>query len=114
MTLHPLDVAVIVAYAALTLAIGLRFSQRNQTTDRYFLGGRDFPGWAIGLSFIGIAAFATAAAAGTMYLVQRHELKSRRFGTLFRFFPPLATLDRVATALASLSVSHTWRMPAAV
>src|SRR6185295_9345865 len=43
----------------------------------------------IGLSFVGIAAFGTAAAAGTMYLVQRHELKSRRFGTLFRFFPPL-------------------------
>src|SRR4051812_6420269 len=49
----------------------------------------------IGLSFVGIAAFGTAAAAGTMYLVQRHELKSRRFGTIFRFFPPLATLDRV-------------------
>jgi ABC-type uncharacterized transport system permease subunit len=49
----------------------------------------------IALSFVGIAAFATAAAAGTMYLVQRHELKSRRFGTLFRLFPPLATLDRV-------------------
>lgn len=49
----------------------------------------------IALSFVGIAAFATAAAAGTMYLVQRHELKSRRFGALFRFFPPLATLDRV-------------------
>lgn len=49
----------------------------------------------IALSFVGIAAFATAAAAGTMYLVQRRELKSRRFNTLFRFFPPLATLDRV-------------------
>jgi ABC-type uncharacterized transport system permease subunit len=49
----------------------------------------------IALSFVGIAAFATAAAAGTMYLVQRRELKSRRFDTLFRFFPPLATLDRV-------------------
>jgi len=49
----------------------------------------------IALSFVGIAAFATAAAAGTMYLVQRRELKSRRFTTLFRFFPPLATLDRV-------------------
>ncbi|HEY9229553.1 MAG TPA: cytochrome c biogenesis protein CcsA [Gemmatimonadaceae bacterium] len=49
----------------------------------------------IGLSFIGIAAFATAGAAGAMYLLQRHELKSRRFHALFRFFPPLATLDRV-------------------
>lgn len=49
----------------------------------------------IALSFIGIAAFGTAAAAGIMYLLQRRELKSRRFGALFRFFPPLATLDRV-------------------
>jgi ABC-type uncharacterized transport system permease subunit len=49
----------------------------------------------ITLSFLGIAAFATAAGAGAMYLAQRRELKSRRFDTLFRFFPPLATLDRV-------------------
>jgi ABC-type uncharacterized transport system permease subunit len=49
----------------------------------------------IALSFAGMAAFATAAAAGTMYLLQRQELKARRFKTLFRFFPPLATLDRV-------------------
>jgi ABC-type uncharacterized transport system permease subunit len=49
----------------------------------------------ISLSFVGIAAFATAAAAGTMYLIERRELKSRRFGAIFRFFPPLATLDRV-------------------
>ena len=47
------------------------------------------------LSFIGIAAFATAAAAGAMYLLQRRELKARRFGALFRIVPPLATLDRV-------------------
>ena len=47
------------------------------------------------LSFIGIAAYATAAAAGAMYLVARRELKSARFGAVFRFFPPLDTLDRV-------------------
>jgi HemX protein len=47
------------------------------------------------LSFAGIAAYATAAAAGTMYLVARRELKSARFGAIFRFFPPLDTLDRV-------------------
>src|SRR5205814_2731688 len=49
----------------------------------------------IALSFVGIAAFATAAAAGAMYLLQRRELKSHRFDTIFRLFPPLATLDRV-------------------
>lgn len=49
----------------------------------------------IALSFLGIAGFATAAAAGAMYLLERRELKSRRFGAIFRFFPPLETLDRV-------------------
>ena len=42
-----------------------------------------------------IEAFATAAAAGCMYLIERRELKSRRFGAIYRFFPPLDTLDRV-------------------
>ena len=54
------------------------------------------------LSFIGIAAYATAASAGTMYLVARRELKSARFGAIFRFFPPLDTLDRV-NQLASIA-----------
>src|SRR5205085_9708529 len=47
------------------------------------------------LSFAGIAAYATAAAAGTMYLVARRELKSAKFGAIYRFFPPLDTLDHV-------------------
>src|SRR5688500_2184564 len=54
------------------------------------------------LSFAGMAAYATAAAAGTMYLVARRELKSGRFGAIFRFFPPLNTLDRV-NHLASIA-----------
>jgi ABC-type uncharacterized transport system permease subunit len=49
----------------------------------------------ITFSFLGIAAFGTTAAAGAMYLVERHELKSRRFGPVFRAFPPLDTLDRL-------------------
>jgi len=51
--MHPLDLLVIFVYLALTVVIGLRFSRRNRSTERYFLGGRNFPGWAIGLSFIG-------------------------------------------------------------
>jgi len=38
----------------------------------------------VAFSFIGIAALATAAAAGALYLVERRELKSRRFGSIFR------------------------------
>lgn len=54
----------------------------------------------IALSFIGIAALGTAAAAGASYLVQRRELRSRRFASLFRLFPPLETLDRVNAVAA--------------
>jgi len=49
----------------------------------------------VALSLLGLAAFAAAAASGVMYLLERRELKSRRFGAIFRFFPPLETLDRV-------------------
>ncbi len=49
----------------------------------------------IALSFVGIAALATAGAAGSLYLVERHDLKERRFGRVFRLFPALETLDRV-------------------
>jgi ABC-type uncharacterized transport system permease subunit len=49
----------------------------------------------IASSFAGIAAFATGAAAGAMYLIEHHELKSRRLGAILRAFPPLHTLDRV-------------------
>src|ERR1041385_199542 len=56
----------------------------------------------IALSFVGIATFAAAGAAGALYLVERRELKSRHFGAVFRVFPPLATLDRV-NHLASIA-----------
>ncbi|HKG92963.1 MAG TPA: cytochrome c biogenesis protein CcsA, partial [Gemmatimonadaceae bacterium] len=69
--------------------LGLRTLEAPEGTRGAFLVAH------IALSFVGIAAFATAAAAGAMYLVQRHELKSRRFEAVFRFFPPLDTLDRV-------------------
>jgi len=35
--------------------MGISFARKNQTTDEYFVGGRRFPGWAIGLSMVGTA-----------------------------------------------------------
>ena len=67
----------------------------------------------IALSFLGLAAFATAAAAGTMYLVERRELKSRRLAAVFRMFPPLDTLDRV-NHMASLAAWVTLTMGVAL
>ncbi len=50
---RPLDIVVIILYLAGMAGLGLWFSKRNTTTEEYFLGGRSFPGWAIGLSMLG-------------------------------------------------------------
>src|SRR5690606_13926655 len=68
---------------------GLAPSMQTSGAQAAWLGSH------IVLGLVGIAAYATAAAAGTMYLVEHRELRSRRFGAVFRFFPPLATLDRL-------------------
>lgn len=44
---------------------------------------------------VGYAGLAVAFASGLMYLLQFRQLKSKRFGAVFRFFPPLDTLDRL-------------------
>lgn len=49
-------------------------------------------------AFVGYAGLTVAFAAGLMYLLQFRELKSRHFGAIFRFFPPLQTLDRLGSA----------------
>ncbi len=53
MEIRALDIAVIVIYMLGTAGIGLYFARKNNNTDEFFLGGRNFPGWAIGLSMIG-------------------------------------------------------------
>ncbi|MDR2675283.1 MAG: sodium/solute symporter [Opitutaceae bacterium] len=53
MKLHPLDIAVIAAYFSCMLGLGVLVSKKNRSAESYFLGKRDFPGWAIGISFIG-------------------------------------------------------------
>jgi HemX protein len=45
------------------------------------------------LAFLGYVGLTLAFAAGLMYLLQFRELKSKHFGAIFRFFPPLETLD---------------------
>ena len=47
------------------------------------------------LAFIGYAGLAVAFAAGLVYLLQFRELKGKRLGRVFRFFPSLDTLDVV-------------------
>ena len=51
--LGALDELVLLAYLALMLGMGVYFSRRNVSTEEYFLGGRRFSGWVIGLSLVG-------------------------------------------------------------
>lgn len=50
---RPLDIAVIILYLLGMAGLGIWFSRRNTTTEQYFLGGRAFPGWVIGISMLG-------------------------------------------------------------
>lgn len=53
MRLHWLDLVTLFGYLGLIAWMGYYFSRKNRSTEDYFLGGRAFPGWAIGLSLVG-------------------------------------------------------------
>jgi uncharacterized sodium:solute symporter family permease YidK len=54
MNVHLVDWAVLALYFSTMAGMGFYFSKRSrQSSDAYFLGGRSFPGWAIGISLIG-------------------------------------------------------------
>ncbi len=61
-------------------------------------------------AFAAYAGLTVAAAAGGLYLLQFRELKGKHLGRMFRFFPPLPTLDTISragllVALPSLTVA---------
>ena len=49
----------------------------------------------IALATVGIAAFVLNFAGAVMYLLQEHQLRAKRLGTLYYTLPALATLDRL-------------------
>jgi len=53
MNLHWLDITTLVLYMLALVAMGIYFSRKNTTTEEYFVGGRSYSGWVIGLSMIG-------------------------------------------------------------
>ena len=85
--------------SAFVLPVVLMFSVKASTT-------RSLPGlepalggawlWVhIGLTLIGIAAFVLNFAGALMYLLQEHQLRLKRPGTLYYRLPALETLDRL-------------------
>jgi len=63
--LHPVDAAVVVAWLAITLALGVWFSRRaSRSTEAFFVSDRSLPWWAVGTSMV-----ATTFAADTPLVV---------------------------------------------
>src|SRR5271154_7258397 len=61
MRIHPLDLAIVIAYLLAVTALGMRFrrskkdvakSDRESVSLDYFLGGRTAPWWALALSIV--------------------------------------------------------------
>ena len=53
MQLHWLDIATLIIYMGSLLVMGFYFSRKNTNTEEYFVGGRSYSGWVIGLSMVG-------------------------------------------------------------
>src|SRR5215469_10681087 len=51
-TVRWLDLLVIVAYMVTLILVGIRFSRRQTSTERYFVAKRTVPAWAMGLSLL--------------------------------------------------------------
>src|SRR5881397_667195 len=52
MRIHPLDLAIVIAYLLGVTALGMRFRRGQQSATDYFLGGRTAPWWAIAFSIV--------------------------------------------------------------
>jgi SSS family solute:Na+ symporter len=53
MKTHWLDLVVLAIYFISMAWLGIYFSKRNKDTEQYFVGGRSFGGWVLGLSLVG-------------------------------------------------------------
>lgn len=73
---HEIELAVVACYMAVLVAMGLRFSRQQVSTDVYFVAKRSIPGWAMGLSMfatiitaVTVIAYPGAAYAGNWHLL---------------------------------------------
>ncbi len=52
MRIHPIDLAIVIAYLLGVTALGIHFRRGQQDAKDYFLGGRTAPWWALALSIV--------------------------------------------------------------
>lgn len=78
MTIHWLDVAIVAAYMAATVVLGLWIGRKQRGYSDYLVGGRDLPWWAVlgstvatetsTATFLGVPAIAYAATGNLTFL----------------------------------------------
>ena len=98
MNLHPVDIAVLVIYMASMVGMGFYFLKKNKNTEEYFLGGRRFSGWAIGLSMMG-----TAISSITFLGMPADAFKTTWIRYITYFGLPIAIIFAVAAPIPLLA-----------
>lgn len=97
-TLSPLDWFVLVTYFAALLALSLYLGQGQESEDDYYVGGRDLPWWAVGIStaatqtsaigFMSIPAFIAMKQGGGLRLLQQELVVPLALLFVMVFFLP--------------------------
>jgi SSS family solute:Na+ symporter len=72
MSLSPVDILVFVAFYGLVLGVSLWKSRGRETSEDYFLGGRQLPWWLIGVSIVAanvstVAVYVTVTTTAVLY-----------------------------------------------
>jgi ABC-type transport system involved in cytochrome c biogenesis permease subunit len=91
------SIALLVLPIVIALLLGALLSGLTPTGTPLAFRGAWFAVHVV-FAFIAYAGLTLSFAAGVLYLLQFRELKDKRLGRVFRFFPPLPTLDRAGRA----------------
>ncbi|TVS11155.1 MAG: hypothetical protein EA424_24185 [Planctomycetaceae bacterium] len=111
--IRTLDVLAIVVYLGGMIGIALYFARRNTNTEEYFVGGRSFAGWVIGLSMLGtiISSSTFLALPAAAYALDWRQLSVNLVLPLVAvlavvFFIPLFRHGRMTSAFEYLGLRY--------
>jgi solute:Na+ symporter, SSS family len=93
-----IDTTILISYLAAMVGVGVYFSRKNKNTEQYFVGGRSFSGWVIGLGMVG-----TSISSVTFVAYPADAFKT----TWIRYIPNLAL--PVATLIAAYLILPLFR-----
>jgi SSS family solute:Na+ symporter len=98
MTIGWIDGFILIFYLVAMISVGVYFSRKNKNIEQYFIGGRSFSGWVIGLGMVG-----TSISSVTFVAYPADAFKT----TWIRYIPNLAL--PVATLIAAYLILPLFR-----